>query len=89
MPTINGNPKMLLTTGSITVPNYTDSKVGHKAKFHHSLAAAIVEVDENGSVFVRHKQNKKNSKLGNEIFDRYSVEYYIFNNFLLFWLNHL
>lgn len=61
VPTINGNPKMLLTTGSITVPNYTDSKVGHKAKFHHSLAAAIVEVDENGSVFVRHIHASKNN----------------------------
>lgn len=38
-------PKILTTTGSITIPNYTDSKAGHKGEFHHSLAAVVVEVD--------------------------------------------
>ncbi len=54
VPTLNGLSKLLLTTGSVTVPNYTDSKVGQKAKFHHSLAATIVEVNEDGLFFVRH-----------------------------------
>jgi len=38
-------PKLLKTTGAITVPNYTDSKEGHKGEANHSLAAAIVEID--------------------------------------------
>lgn len=38
-------PKVLSTTGSITVPNYTDSKAGHKGEFNHSLAALVVEID--------------------------------------------
>ena len=52
--TLNGKPKLLLTTGAITMANYTDSKTGQKAAFHHSLAAAIVEVDEQGNFHVRH-----------------------------------
>lgn len=39
-------PKFLVTTGAVTVPNYTDSKAGFKGEFHHSLAALIVEVTE-------------------------------------------
>lgn len=38
-------PKILSTTGAITKPNYTDSKAGHKGEFHHSFAAAVVEID--------------------------------------------
>lgn len=38
-------PKILSTTGSITIPNYTDSKAGHKGEFNHSLAALVVEID--------------------------------------------
>lgn len=49
--TIDGNPKLLLSTGSITLENYTDSKIGHKAKFHHTLAATVVEIDEDNEIF--------------------------------------
>ena len=52
--TLNGNPKIVLSTGAITQDNYSDSKAGWKGKFHHSLAAAIVEVDDNGTFHVRH-----------------------------------
>lgn len=37
-------PKLLTTTGACTVKNYTDSKAGKLGEFHHTLAAAIVEV---------------------------------------------
>jgi len=47
-------PKILVTTGCVTHPNYTDSKAGHKGAFHHSLAALIVEVDENDHHHIRH-----------------------------------
>jgi hypothetical protein len=46
-------PKILTTSGSVTVPNYTDTKTGHKGEFNHSLAAAVLEV--NGDAFhIRH-----------------------------------
>lgn len=54
VPTLNGKPKILATTGAITVPNYTDSKAGHKGNFHHSIGAMVVEVDEDGTFHVRH-----------------------------------
>lgn len=37
--------KVLLTTGAITLPNYTDTKSGKKGEFHHTLGFAIVELD--------------------------------------------
>ena len=42
----NELPKILASTGAVTIPNYTDSKAGFKGSFHHSLAAIIVEVTE-------------------------------------------
>lgn len=41
--------KLLLTTGAVTVENYTDSKAGKKGEFHHQLGFIIVELD--GDVF--------------------------------------
>ncbi len=38
-------PKILTTTGACTVPNYTDSKAGKLGQFHHTLGAALVEVE--------------------------------------------
>lgn len=54
VPTLSGKPKILLSTGAITVPNYTDSKAGWKGTFHHSIGAVIVEIDNNEIFHVRH-----------------------------------
>lgn len=46
LPVLDGYPnKLLVSTGACTVENYTDSKAGKKAKFHHNLGAVIVELD--------------------------------------------
>lgn len=46
VPTPQSNfPKILTTTGACTVPNYTDSKTGKLGHFHHTLGAAVVELD--------------------------------------------
>ena len=37
--------KILTTTGACTVENYTDSRAGRIAEFHHSLSAVLVELD--------------------------------------------
>lgn len=37
--------KLLTTTGVCTVENYTDSRAGKIGEFHHSLSAAVVEID--------------------------------------------
>jgi len=41
----NRMPKILTTTGAITVENYTDSKAGRKGEFHHQIGATVIEVD--------------------------------------------
>jgi hypothetical protein len=55
VPSIPGKtPKVLVTTGSVTIPNYTDSKTGHKGAFHHNYGAVILEIDENEIFHIRH-----------------------------------
>jgi hypothetical protein len=46
-------PKILTTTGSVTVPNFTDTKLGHKGEFNFSLAATVVEI-EGDAFYQRH-----------------------------------
>ena len=46
LPILKGYPhKILATTGSVTVENYTDTKVGKKGEFHHQYGFVIVELD--------------------------------------------
>lgn len=46
-------PKMMLSTGAITLKNYTDSKAGKKGEFHHTLGFVIVEIKDKDVFFVR------------------------------------
>lgn len=39
-------PKILMTTGAVTVKNYSDSKAGKKGSFHHIPGFVIVEVKD-------------------------------------------
>lgn len=43
----------LYSTGVITQPVYSDTKSGHKAKFHHSISAIVVEFDELNDFYIR------------------------------------
>lgn len=46
LPILDGYPhKLLLTTGSVSLENYTDTKAGKKGEFHHTFGFVIVEVD--------------------------------------------
>src|ERR1700677_589045 len=38
-------PKIITTTGACTVKNYTDTRAGKLGEFHHTLGAAVVEID--------------------------------------------
>jgi hypothetical protein len=38
-------PKILTTTGACTVKNFTDTRAGKLGEFHHTLGAAVVEID--------------------------------------------
>jgi hypothetical protein len=46
-------PKLLWSTGSCTIPNYSESKAGAKGKFHHVIGALVVETDMSGKFHVR------------------------------------
>jgi hypothetical protein len=54
LPVMEGcRPKIMLTSGAITQPNYTDSKRGKTGEFHHSFGFAIVEIKDDESYFFR------------------------------------
>lgn len=38
-------PMVYLTTGTISIPAYSETKAGRLGEFHHSISAAIVETD--------------------------------------------
>jgi len=45
--------KMNFTTGAVTMRNYSRTKTGEKARWHHAYAALLVEVDSDGDWFAR------------------------------------
>jgi len=50
LPVLDGYPsKIILTTGAVSVENYTDTKSGKKGEFHHTFGFVVVELD--GDVF--------------------------------------
>jgi hypothetical protein len=59
----NNVPKMMLTTGAITLQNYTDSKSGKVGAFHHTFGFAIVEISDENVFHVR--QVTADDKSGN------------------------
>ena len=67
---VKQKPKMMLTTGSITKKNYTDSKSGKKGEFHHTFGFVIVEIKDEDTFFVR--QVTADDKSGN--FQTYIIE---------------
>lgn len=52
-------PKILTTTGAVTVPNYTDSKAGQKGEFHHVLGAVVVEIESPTKFHLHHINARK------------------------------
>lgn len=54
VPVLEGMPpKMMMTTGAVTVENYTDSKAGKKGAFHHTLGFIVVEIKNKDIFFSR------------------------------------
>lgn len=54
IPVLEGNkPKLMLTTGSCTLSNYTDTKSGKKGEFHHMIGFVVVEIADNETFYVR------------------------------------
>lgn len=54
VPVLKGSrPKLMVTTGIITTPNYTDSKAGKKGEFHHTYGFVVVEIDSEKNAIIR------------------------------------
>lgn len=45
--------KLMVSTGSITLPNYTDTKAGKKGEFHHVIGFVIAEIEDDGVFHLR------------------------------------
>jgi len=55
MPILDGQiHKFLISTGCVSLPNYTDSKVGKKGEFHHTYGFVIVEALSDNEFNFRH-----------------------------------
>ena len=53
-------PKIITTTGCVTVENYTATKTGKIADFHHTFGAVVVEVGTDGNFSMRQISALKN-----------------------------
>lgn len=54
IPVLDDNtPKMMLTTGALTMKNYTDSKSGKIGEFHHTFGFVVVEIENKEMFHVR------------------------------------
>lgn len=54
LPVLSGHPnKTLMTTGACTIKNYTDTKAGKKAEFHHTYGFVIVEIKDDLTQYSR------------------------------------
>lgn len=54
--------KMIYTTGTVTLMNYLQKKLGIKAEHHHRYAFLLVEVDDEGNWFIRQVAARKNGR---------------------------
>jgi hypothetical protein len=54
LPVLKGHPnKLLLTTGACTIKNYTDTRAGKSAEFHHTYGFIIVEIKDDKTFYIR------------------------------------
>lgn len=56
-------PKMIYTTGTVTLMNYLQKKLGIKAEHHHRYAFLLVEVDAEGNWWARQVAARKSGKV--------------------------
>jgi len=68
--------KIMTTTGACTVENYTDSRVGSIAHFHHSLSAVLVEL-EGPRFHLRQLHYDRKTKSCTDLGTRYTSEWKI------------
>lgn len=50
---LSSSPKLAVSTGTVTMPNYTPRAAGQKSLHHHSFGFTLVEIDVDGEVFIQ------------------------------------
>jgi len=71
IPVLDGNvPKMMLTTGAVTMQNYTDSKSGKVSEFHHTFGFIIVEIKDDEIFFMRQVTADDNTGNFSDLYNR-------------------
>lgn len=63
-------PKFVLSTGSVTLENYTDSKNGKKGEFHHTFGFVLVEVKDDETFYIRQVSANRNGSF-------YDLDYHV------------
>ena len=71
-------PKIMASTGAVTIKNYTQSKAGKRGEFHHSFSAIIVEIDGDNRFHMRHMHYDDNGRMYdlNKYYTKKSVDTY-------------
>ncbi len=54
IPTATRMPRIVTTTSAVTLPNYSNSRAGAKGEVNHVIGALVVEVEKDGTYFLRH-----------------------------------
>jgi len=55
----NKAPKVLTTTGALTMPNYTETKAGKKGEFHHVQGGVVIEIVDQNKFHLHHINCRK------------------------------
>lgn len=70
IPALEGyEPKLLMTTGAVTKQNYSDSKAGKKAAFHHVFGFVIVEIKDKEIFIPRQVTSLSNGSFSDLIYN--------------------
>jgi len=73
IPVLEGNrPKIMMTTGSLTKSNYSDSKSGKISDFHHTFGFVIVEIKDKETFFMRQVTANDNTGAFSDLFYKVS-----------------
>jgi hypothetical protein len=60
LPVLDDKPRIMFTTGNLTKPNFTDSKIGKISEFHLTYGALVVEIKDEETFFARQITAKDN-----------------------------
>ncbi len=74
VPTATRMPRILSTTGAVTVPNYSATRAGKRGDAHHILGAVCVDIDAKGFYFIRNVTYDAKTKSFTDLDRRYSAD---------------